>query len=320
MSLPDAAHFDAMPAEERFQALGGMLYPGIATLVGDAVAGKITGMLLEMPTEDILKMFSSPEVLKEQVSAAIDALPADMLELLGESTAPVSDQAAMSPEPKVSPSSVMAYGHDWANCDEDEDEEMPSVQELFAAQAAKRAAKVSGSVPMAEPVGFIAPMDEEMDGFVCSWDLAQWAEEPADKLAAFIAERLEEPQVRIPRAVVEILGAPVALALLHRTERCIHNGGMIVEETGKPRTMGGIFLKLLKDATDLDVDAQGLAVLRIKKEGDDAKKAQRKALTAKRSAVAGKPTAVNSPSTAQKPEGRAKPTFADFMVQPQIRA
>ena len=40
------------------------------------------------------------------------------------------------------------------------------------------------------------------------------------------------------RAVAELLGPHAALGLLHATERCVHRGGMVVEETGKPRTAG----------------------------------------------------------------------------------
>ena len=85
---------------------------------------------------------------------------------------------------------------------------------------------------------------------------------------------------------------------------------MIVEETGKPRTPGGIFLKLLKDATELPAEAQQAALARIKKEGADAKKAQQKALAAKRSGGAHKMGAsANSPTL-----DRAKPSLADFMT------
>ena len=50
---------------------------------------------------------------------------------------------------------------------------------------------------------------------------------------------------------------------------------MIVEETGKPRTKGGIFVKLLRDATaeTIDAEAQAKALARIKREGAEAKKA-----------------------------------------------
>jgi hypothetical protein len=69
-------------------------------------------------------------------------------------------------------------------------------------------------------------------------------------LSEWIASRLDE-LLRIPRAVVETLGAPAALELLAAVERIQAAGGMLVEETGKPRTSGGIFIKLLKEAKHL---------------------------------------------------------------------
>ena len=68
---------------------------------------------------------------------------------------------------------------------------------------------------------------------------------------------------REPRAVVEHLGTDVALDLLEQTERVQAEGGMIVPDTGKPRTSGGIFFKLLKDASDLPRAEQEADVLRI---------------------------------------------------------
>ena len=85
----------------------------------------------------------------------------------------------------------------------------------------------------------------------------------------------------------------------------------------------GIYLKLLKDATNLPAEAQEAALLRIKKEGAEAKKAQQKALAAKRNApktkggAAAEPkdaAAVGSPYT-----DRAKPSLADFLT-PALRA
>ena len=46
----------------------------------------------------------------------------------------------------------------------------------------------------------------------------------------------QEPQLRIVRAVVELLGVATALDLLSRTEQVQAQGGMLVAETGKPRT------------------------------------------------------------------------------------
>ena len=83
----------------------------------------------------------------------------------------------------------------------------------------------------------------------------------------FISERLREPQLRIVRAVVDFLGAATAYELLDETERIQAQDGMIVPDTGRPRTSGGIYVKLLKEATHLPRDAQQAAVQRIKIEG-----------------------------------------------------
>eukprot|EP00966_Prymnesium_polylepis_P198658 4604504-Prymnesium_polylepis.2 len=91
---------------------------------------------------------------------------------------------------------------------------------------------------------------------------------PGDQeIIQYIAERLREPQVRIVSACVDILGSDIALNLLARTEQVQAEGGMVVPDTGMPRTGGGIYFKLLKDATHLPRDAQDAALLRIKREG-----------------------------------------------------
>ena len=92
-----------------------------------------------------------------------------------------------------------------------------------------------------------------------------------EETIAYISERLQEPQVRIVRAVVDHLGSATALELLEMTERTQAAGGMFVPETGKPRTSGGIYFKLLKDATNLPREAQQAALQRIKVEGKKVK-------------------------------------------------
>lgn len=89
----------------------------------------------------------------------------------------------------------------------------------------------------------------------------------AEQTIADISERLREPQVRIVRAVVDFLGTQVAYDLLYATEDIQARGGMIVPDTGRPRTSGGIYYRLLKDATHLPRDAQESALRRIKAEG-----------------------------------------------------
>ena len=91
------------------------------------------------------------------------------------------------------------------------------------------------------------------------------------EVVMYISARLQEPQLRIASAVVQFLGAATAYELLAQTEQVQAAGGMIVPDTGKPRTSGGVFLKLLKDATHLPREAQGAALLRIKAEGKKVK-------------------------------------------------
>ena len=73
------------------------------------------------------------------------------------------------------------------------------------------------------------------------------------EVVQYISDRLQEPQLRIVRAVVDNLGADVAYELLEATERTQAQGGMVVPETGLPRTSGGVYLKLLKEATRLHI-------------------------------------------------------------------
>lgn len=69
-------------------------------------------------------------------------------------------------------------------------------------------------------------------------------------------------------------------------------------------------LKLLKDAAHVPVEAQLAALARIKKEGADVKKAQQKALNAKRSA----PKSAKPPMVEATYDGeRAKPSLGDFL-------
>ena len=96
----------------------------------------------------------------------------------------------------------------------------------------------------------------------------QWFPSPVDqKTIEYISERLQEPQSRIVRAVVEYLGTATAFDLLSRTEQLQAQGGMSVPETGRPRTSGGIFFQLLKMATNLPRNAQDAALQKIKTEG-----------------------------------------------------
>jgi hypothetical protein len=88
-----------------------------------------------------------------------------------------------------------------------------------------------------------------------------------EAVVVYISERLQEPQTRIVRAVVDALGAETAYGLLDATERIQAQGGMVVPDTGRPRTSGGIFYRLLKEATNLPREAQDAALQCIKTEG-----------------------------------------------------
>ena len=111
----------------------------------------------------------------------------------------------------------------------------------------------------------------------CQWELPQeeycsrQLSQQEEQTVAGVAERLQEPQLRIVRSVVEFLGAETALDLLAQTEQVQASGGMFVPDTGKPRTSGGIYFKLLKDATNLPREAQQAALQRIKVEGKKVK-------------------------------------------------
>ena len=81
----DAASLNAMDAGSRMQALGNVLYPQILACLGsDALAGKVTGMLLEgLDTAALLPLLSSADELKKVVGQAVDSLPVEMLDELG---------------------------------------------------------------------------------------------------------------------------------------------------------------------------------------------------------------------------------------------
>lgn len=95
--------------------------------------------------------------------------------------------------------------------------------------------------------------------------------EQDEEVVTYISERLQEPQLRIVRAVVLLLGTATALDLLAQTEQVQAAGGMFVPETGKPRTSGGVYLALLKSATSLPRESQDAALQRIKIEGKKVK-------------------------------------------------
>ena len=72
----DPAQIDAMDPEARMNFLGNSLYPGVVSLAGDAVAGKITGMLLEMENAELLNLIESPDALDSKIKEALEVLAA----------------------------------------------------------------------------------------------------------------------------------------------------------------------------------------------------------------------------------------------------
>ena len=79
---------DSQPAA-RLQALGNALYPAIFQMVGEPLAGKLTGMLIEMPTQSVLDCLAAPETLKTTVEQALKALSKDMRAMAASSVASV---------------------------------------------------------------------------------------------------------------------------------------------------------------------------------------------------------------------------------------
>ncbi|CED82282.1 polyadenylate-binding protein [Phaffia rhodozyma] len=71
-ALSSAGLASASPAEQK-QALGEALYPLIAA-INEPLAGKITGMLLEMDVYELLHLIETPEALHAKVSEAMAVL------------------------------------------------------------------------------------------------------------------------------------------------------------------------------------------------------------------------------------------------------
>ena len=76
-SPPDfEAMLASVPESQRTQALGTWLFPLVAAQPGVSDAGKITGMILEMPPPQVLLMLAEPPTLAAAVSQACAALAA----------------------------------------------------------------------------------------------------------------------------------------------------------------------------------------------------------------------------------------------------
>ena len=68
-----AAALASAPPEQQKQLLGEALFPQIAALQPD-LAGKITGMLLEMDNSELLLLIESPDSLEAKVDEAVAVL------------------------------------------------------------------------------------------------------------------------------------------------------------------------------------------------------------------------------------------------------
>lgn len=67
------ANLAAMPPDQQKQMLGERLFPLVQRLQPE-LAGKITGMLLEMDNAELLLLLESPEALTDKVNEAIAVL------------------------------------------------------------------------------------------------------------------------------------------------------------------------------------------------------------------------------------------------------
>lgn len=69
----EAALAQAEPEKQK-QILGERIYPEVAQKVGEQLAGKITGMLLEMATSDLVDLLKSQTALSEKIAEAREVL------------------------------------------------------------------------------------------------------------------------------------------------------------------------------------------------------------------------------------------------------
>mmetsp|Transcript_18653 Transcript_18653/g.18631 ORF Transcript_18653/g.18631 Transcript_18653/m.18631 type:complete len:552 (+) Transcript_18653:6-1661(+) len=70
----DIKTYEAAPPEFKKRMLGEALYPVVLKNSNQKIAGKITGMLLEMENEELLSLLTNPDGLKLKVGEAIDVL------------------------------------------------------------------------------------------------------------------------------------------------------------------------------------------------------------------------------------------------------
>lgn len=154
------------------------------------------------------------------------------------------------------PRGAGAGARSWADDDTDP-EELPSLEELQKLAEARRR----------RPSGLAAFHSDK-------FDFGAMRAQPHEAVCDFILQRLGESRNVIASAVIANLGVDAALFLLHSAETIQADGGMLIEESGKMRTVGGVFIKLLRGSTNLDQAQAQAAWLSIKKDGDAARKAK----------------------------------------------
>ena len=84
LSPREATSIASGDAAARRQQLGAQVYPRIVVLLGEALAKKLTGMLLTMPPPQLLTLLTSesPALFEAAIHKALAALPAEMLQSL----------------------------------------------------------------------------------------------------------------------------------------------------------------------------------------------------------------------------------------------
>jgi polyadenylate-binding protein len=70
----DWAAFSSAPAETKRRMLGEQLYPVVLRSTNEKIAGKITGMLLEIEASDLIKLIQNPGELSIKIHEAIEVL------------------------------------------------------------------------------------------------------------------------------------------------------------------------------------------------------------------------------------------------------
>ena len=109
-----------MDAATRKQALGHCVYPRAHLIVGERLAGKITGMLLAMEPARLHWLLDKPADFLGAVRACLDVLPPEMLESLSASAGPraplASDPASDAALQTVIPTAAEVYASSQATC------------------------------------------------------------------------------------------------------------------------------------------------------------------------------------------------------------